>query len=106
MRLTNSPRHMVKARVAVPLAPRAFASAEWQLVGQRSTLAGDTVGAASVVYVTAGWPISRTLALTGSIGNLFDQRYADPGSDEHLPDSIQQTGRTMRIGFRWTMRAQ
>ena len=54
--------------------------------------------------MTAGWPITATLALTGSIGNLFDRRYADPGSDEYLPDSIQHTGRTMRIGVRWTTR--
>ncbi len=63
------------------------------------------MAAASVVHVTAGWPITAALALTGSIGNLFDRRYADPGSDEHLPDSIQQTGRTMRIGIRWTTTA-
>ena len=77
--LTNSPRHMVKVRVAVPVGPRAFASAEWQLTGKRSTLAGDTVGAASVVHLAAGWPITRTLALTGSVGNLFDQRVRGPG---------------------------
>ena len=90
--LTNSPRHMVKVRVAVPFGPRAFASAEWQFTGERSTLAGDTVGAASVVYLAAGWPITSDLALTGSVGNLFDQRYADPGSDEHLPDSNRAEG--------------
>jgi len=104
--LTNSPRHMVKTRVAVPIGQRAFASAEWQLTGTRSTLAGETLGAASVVHLAMGWPVSKTLALTGSIGNLFDQRYADPGSDEHLPDAIPQNGRTMRVGFRWTMRTR
>ena len=67
---------------------------------------GSSVDAASVVQLTTGWPITKTLALTGSIGNLFDQRYADPGSDEHLPDSIQQTGRTMRVGLQWTISGQ
>ena len=95
---------MFKARVAIPTGPKAFVSAEWQVTGRRSTLAGDTVAAASVVHVTAGWPITAALALTGSVGNLFDRQYADPGSDEHLPDSIQQTGRTLRIGIRWTTR--
>ena len=101
--LSNSPRHAAKARIAIPAGPRAFGSAEWQFTGQRSTLAGGNVGPASVVHVTAARPISKTLVLTGSIGNLFDQRYADPGSDEHLPDSIQQTGRTLRVGVRWTI---
>ena len=94
---------MVKLRLATPVWRRAFASAEWQLLGERTTLAGNTVGSASLVQLTAGWPLTRQLELTGVIANLFDQRYADPGSDEHLQDSIQQTGRTMRVGFRWKL---
>ncbi|HLG53857.1 MAG TPA: TonB-dependent receptor [Vicinamibacterales bacterium] len=104
--LTNSPQHMFKARVTVPVGPRAFTSAEWQLTGARSTLAGNTVGAVSVVNLTTGWPLTRMLSLTGSVANLFDQRYADPGSDEHVPDAIPQIGRSMRVGLRWTMRAR
>jgi outer membrane receptor protein involved in Fe transport len=61
------------------------------------------VAAFSVVSLTAGWPVARTLTLTGSIRNLFDHTYADPGSDEHLPDSIPQTGRTARVGLRWAI---
>jgi len=101
--LTNSPGHLAKARIEVPMGPRAFASAEWQFMAERSTLAGGTVGAVSVVNLAAGWPIARTLTLTGSIRNLFDHAYADPGSDEHLPDSIPQTGRTARVGLRWAI---
>jgi len=104
--LTNSPRHMAKARVAVPVGTRAFTSVEWQFIGERSTLADQTVDAASVVHLTGGWTIAPSLVLTGSIRNLFDQRYSDPGSDEHLPDSIQQNGRTVRVGFRWTIGAR
>ena len=104
--LTNSPRHMAKARVEVPLRARAFASAEWQFIGDRSTLAGGTVDGASVVHLTAAWPMSKSLTLTGSVRNLFDQAYSDPGSDEHLPDSIPQTQRTARIGLRWIIGAR
>jgi outer membrane receptor for ferrienterochelin and colicins len=99
--LTNSPRHMAKARVEVPLTARAFATGEWQFIGVRSTLAGAHVGAAAPVHLTVGWTISKSLALTGSLRNLFNQAYSDPGSDEHLPDSIPQTQRTARIGLRW-----
>jgi outer membrane receptor for ferrienterochelin and colicins len=104
--LANSPQHMFKSRVTVPLGTRAFASAEWQLTGTRSTLAGNTVGAASLVNLATGWPLTRMLSLTGSVANLFDQHYGDPGSDEHLPDAIPQIGRAMRVGLRWTMRAR
>ena len=104
--LTNSPRHQTKARIEYPMGPRAFAAAEWQFIGERSTLAGATVGAASVVHLTAGWTIAKTLTVTGSIRNLSDQRYSDPGSDEHLPDSIPQTGRTARVGLQWAIGAR
>lgn len=104
--LTNSPQHMVKGRVEVPLSSRAFAAAEWQFVAARSTLAGGTVGAAAPLHLTAGWTMNRNLALIGSIRNLFDQAYSDPGSDEHFPDSIPQVRRTARIGLRWTIGAR
>ena len=65
----------------------------------------NAVGAVTVLHLTGGWPLGKTLVLTGSIRNLFGQAYLDPGSDEHLPDSIQQNGRTMRVGFRWAIGA-
>ena len=103
--LTNSPQHMVKARLGVPIGG-AFASAEWQMTGARYTLARDKVDAAAVVNLTAHWPITRHLSLTGSIANLFDQQYVDPASDEHLPVVIPQIGRAMRLGFRWNLQAR
>ena len=39
--------------------------------------------------------------LVGSVRNLFDAQFADPASDEHAVDAIQQNGRTARIGIRW-----
>ena len=104
--LTNSPRHMAKARVTMPMRSRGFASAEWQFIGERATLAGAAVGAESVVNLTAGWPITPSLMLTGSVRNLFDRHYSDPASDEHVPDSLPQLGRTARFGFRWTIGAR
>ena len=100
--ITNSPRHMAKARADITIGGRGFASAEWQYIGARSTLAGERVAGSSVVHLTTGWPVTSALMITGSIRNLFDQPYADPGSDEHLPDSIPQTQRAARLGLRWT----
>jgi outer membrane receptor for ferrienterochelin and colicins len=100
--LTNSPRHMGKFRLSVP-GPRSgsFGSFEWQYLSSRTTLAGTMVDGASLVNATAAWPLGRSLALTGQIRNLFDIRYADPASDEHAVDAIEQNGRTLRIGLRW-----
>ena len=71
--LTNSPRHIAKARATFPMRARAFASAEWQFMSERATLAGSAVGAVSLLHLTAGWPIGSTLVLTGSMRNLFNQ---------------------------------
>jgi outer membrane receptor for ferrienterochelin and colicins len=102
-RLTNSPRHLAKAKLSVP-GPRegSFASFEWQYLSTRTTLAGATVDPASVASVSAIFPIGRSLTFIGQVRNLFNARYSDPSSEEHLDDSIEQNGRTVRVGFRWT----
>ncbi len=102
-RLTNSPRHMAKVRLSVPVSRnRSFASFEWQYLSTRTTLAGKTVDPASVAHVTVNLPFGRSLLVTGHIRNLFNARYADPVSDEQMADSIEQNGRTARIGIRWS----
>jgi outer membrane receptor for ferrienterochelin and colicins len=101
-RLTNSPRHMAKLRVSVPgPRPRSFGSFEWQYLSRRVTLAGLTVDPAVIANATLNFPVSPSVMLTGQLRNLFNARNADPASDEHLPDSIEQNGRTIRAGVRW-----
>ena len=102
LRLTNSPRHLAKLRLSVPgPRPRSFASFEWQYLSTRTTITGLTVDPASVANVTVNVPMGPSVTVTGNIRNLFNARYADPGSDEHLSDSIEQNGRTFRVGVRW-----
>jgi iron complex outermembrane receptor protein len=101
-RLTNSPRHLAKARLSVPgPRQRSFASIEWQYLSARTTLAGTSVAAASLAHATVEWPLGRSITLAGQIRNLFNARYSDPASDEHLVDAIEQNGRSARIGVRW-----
>lgn len=101
--LTNSPRHLAKLKLSVPgPRDRSFASFEWQYLSARTTLTGSTVDPASVANVTFSVPIGRSLTATGSIRNLLNARYSDPASDEHLSASIEQNGRTIRVGLRWT----
>jgi iron complex outermembrane receptor protein len=101
-RLTNSPRHLAKARLSVP-GPRArsFVSVEWQYLSARATLAGTNVAPASLAHTTFEWPLGRAITLAGQLRNVFDARYADPASDEHPVDAIEQNGRSARIGVRW-----
>jgi outer membrane receptor for ferrienterochelin and colicins len=102
LRLTNSPRHMAKLRLSIPgPRPRSFASFEWQYLSARTTIAGTTVDPASVANLTANMPLGRSVTITGQLRNLFNARYADPASDEHVGPSIVQNGRTIRVGVRW-----
>jgi iron complex outermembrane receptor protein len=100
--LTNSPQDMLKLRVGAPgPIARSFAAVELQYLSPRRTIAGTTVPSAAVLNATFTAPLTPAFDLTATVRNAFNQRYADPASDEHLPDSIQQNGRTVRVGVRW-----
>ena len=103
LRLTNSPRHMAKLRFSIAR-PRtgSFASFEWHYMSTRATLAGGTVDPASLANATFSLPIGREVTFRGQIRNLFNHRYADPASDEHSGDSIEQNGRTGLVGLQWS----
>jgi outer membrane receptor for ferrienterochelin and colicins len=110
--LPNSPRHIVKARVSLPgPVGRSFVSAEGQYLSSRRTLPrpdrGDgtvfagVVGAAATANITLVQPLGRRWELTAGVRNLFDAKYSDPVSDQHLQEAVEQNGRTARIGLTW-----
>jgi outer membrane receptor protein involved in Fe transport len=86
--------------------PTSVGGLELQYLSTRRTLAGATVAAASVANATFNAPVTHAFDLSATLGNLFNQQFADPASTEHIVDSIQQNGRTMRIGLRWNLGAQ
>lgn len=102
--LTNSPRHMLKARVSMP-GPTARSSVTIEMLNMssRTTLAGSILPAATVANVTVIQPAGRFFELVGTVRNLFNAQYADPGSSANLQDSIPQNGRTFRLGLRWKL---
>jgi iron complex outermembrane receptor protein len=100
--ISNSPQHVAKVRASVPgPLPGSFGSFEWQYLSTRRTLGGATVAPAHVANLTFNVPLRQSLVMTGNVRNLLNQRYADPASIEHSFDSIEQNGRTVRIGLRW-----
>lgn len=100
--LPNSPRHMLKGRVSIPLlSPRSYLALEGLYVSARGTLSGGSVAPAGTVNLTLTQPIGGSWELVGSVRNLFDIDYSDPASSQHLQDVIPQNGRTARIGLRW-----
>jgi iron complex outermembrane receptor protein len=101
VRLSNSPRHLLKLNLIAPLADgRIFAGAEGLYVSSRRTLADTTTDGYFLTNLTVssgallrGWDVSA------SVYNLFDQRYGDPGGSEHLQTVIIQDGRNFRVRF-------
>lgn len=98
--LENSPRHLAKFNYSRRLPGSTFiGGAEVQYTGPRRTLAGAVTGGFTVVNATlADQALARGLALSASVYNLLDRRYADPARSEHVPiDAILQDGRSFRI---------
>jgi iron complex outermembrane receptor protein len=114
--LPNSPRHVAKARLSVPgPLPRSFISMEANYLSSRDTLARfapdgsmytGRVPGRGTANVTLVQPLGRSWDLTAGVRNIFDTRYADPVSDQHIQESVEQNGRTARVGLTWKLGAR
>ena len=97
--LDNSPRHLAKFHLVVPVyRDNVFAAAALQYSSRVRTLAHE--------WTDAYYPVSCTLVaqnffkgleLSASVYNLFDQHYAYPGATQHVQDIIYQDGTTFRV---------
>jgi iron complex outermembrane receptor protein len=105
--LTNSPQQMAKGRVSAPLFGRGSSLAlELIAIGNRWTVRGTHVPAATTANVTLIKPLGRSFELLGTMRNLFDVEYADPASDQHLQETIPRNGRTFHVGIGWKFKTQ
>ena len=96
--LTNSPRHLAKLNLTVPLIQKKlFAGAELQYTSNRKTLAGETGGFATTNLTLFSQNFIKGLDVSFSFYNLLDKRYGDPGAGEHRQDTIEQDGRNYRL---------
>ena len=97
--LGNSPQHMGKLNVAVPMVQRSlFAALDAQYTSARQTLAGNYVSGFAVFNVTLlGHTLGKHLDLSASVYNILDKKYFDPGRPEDPENTIQQDGRNFRI---------
>lgn len=96
--LVNSPRQLAKLNLSAPLFGTGWrAGAEAQYVGRRNTLLGETGGYWLGNLTLSSVRLAPGLEVFASIYNLFDRRYADPGSEEHVQDAIPQDGRLFRL---------
>jgi len=99
MRLTDSPEHLGKANLSVPLwKEKVFASAEFQYSSQRTTLLGtEAAGFGIVNFTLFSRNLVKGLDLSASVYNLLDKKYADPATPFHTEDILERDGRTFRV---------
>ncbi len=97
--LHNSPRSLVKANVIVPLIrERLFCGIEMRYTSKRLSLGGRKIDDFVVTSLTLyAQNLIKGVELSASVYNVFDEQYSDPGSGEHLQDTIAQDGRTFRV---------
>jgi len=101
-RLVNSPSHLARASLSVPLAAKLTAGVDTQYWSSRRTLAGAETGDVFLANVTLlARRLPGRLEASVSVYNLFDRHYGDPGSEEHVQDVLIQDGRTFRLDLVW-----
>jgi iron complex outermembrane receptor protein len=99
--LTDSPKHLVKLSLSLPVVEKkVFASAEFQYTTRRRTLLGTDAAGFGIVNLTLfSQNLLKNLEVSASIYNLFDRRYSDPAPavPYYVEDVIGQNGRTFRV---------
>jgi outer membrane receptor for ferrienterochelin and colicins len=97
--LTNSPTHLVKFNLIVPLMKeKLFLGVEEQYTSHRKTLAGNEADAFYITNLTLfSRKLIKGLEASASVYNLFDQKYGDPVGAEFRQDTIRQDGRNYRL---------
>ncbi len=102
-RISNSPEHMGKASLSVPLyQEKLYASLELQVLSDRLTVGNQVVGAYALCNVTLfSRELIKNVEFSASIYNLFDMRYSDPVSVDYIQQSIPQDGRAFRVKATW-----
>ncbi len=102
-RLQNSPSRLAQVRASIPIANRRLMLAgAVRFVGSRMDAFGGLVPAATVADLTLNSSRLRSnLELQLGIRNLFDKRYSDPLSTEHVTRTLPAAGRSVFVRFAW-----
>jgi len=108
----DSPHQMLKCNLSVPLIKdKLFVGAEYQYTsdrlsllnttdvhGEPVTLQGENAGGYGVVNLTLlSRNLIKNLEFSASLYNLLDHHFADPASNFHVQDVIEQDGRSFRL---------
>ncbi|MFO1498140.1 MAG: TonB-dependent receptor [Verrucomicrobiota bacterium] len=98
-RLVNSPKHMGKLGLSVPVWERTvFASLDARLMSARDTVRGGSVpGFAALDLTVLAREFVPGLTASLSVYNFTDQRPKEPAAPVYVQEAIEQDGRTVRF---------
>jgi len=109
--LSNSPNHIARIGLAIPLFDEVLLGGEFQYQTRRLTLGPASTPSYSIanVYLRVG-PVVHTGGIASEIlnrlsasllvNNLFNSYYETPGAYEHTQTAIPQNGRNFSFGVR------
>ncbi len=102
-RLTNSPQHLVKTNLIVPLiTDKLFAGFEGRYTSSRLTLAGHSASPFYILNVSLfSQQLIKGWELSAHINNLMNQKYGYPSDEFHRQDIIDQDGRTFWVKLKY-----
>ena len=105
-RPANSPQHLGKANLILPLGPdNLLLALEGQAIGGRGTNSGARLSGTAIANTTLSWR-NKDWDVAFSVYNLFDRRYDDPSPQDpwltyYYPgvtrDRFEQDGRSWRL---------
>ncbi len=102
-RMPNSPLHLAKLNVVVPIVEdKLFAGFEAQYSSRRKTLAEEKTNNYLLSNLTLTWvDAMKNMDISFGIYNLFNTRYYHPAWGDNELDSIEQNGRSFLFNMRY-----
>ncbi len=98
--LSNSPRHMLKGGMVIPLTSRITTSLLVRRESARRTVYDTETSPFFLADATLSLhDKSHRLSIEFRVRNLFNTTYTYPGGFEHVQDSIMQDGRIIHLGL-------
>ncbi|WP_052566825.1 TonB-dependent receptor plug domain-containing protein [Candidatus Magnetobacterium casense] len=97
--VVNSPTHLIKAKMMVPIVKnKIFAAIEEQYTSDRKLLDGSSASSFFLTNFTlSSANYIKAMEASMSVYNLFNKKYSDPASYEHLQSAIEQDGIYFRL---------
>jgi iron complex outermembrane receptor protein len=100
--LGGAPTQLAKLSLGVPVETLGLTSGlSVQVAGTRRAHTGEAFPPVAVASWNLVRPLSRNAEIQGTIFNLFNARYSEPASTDHLQGGIMQDGRQIAVKLLW-----